>query len=150
MTRRRRQARTARAQREFLAEFALCGNVLRAALTVNVGRQTVYNWRQDSAFAKLYDEAHEDALDRLEEEARRRAVDGVVEPVVSAGKVVTHVRNYSDALLMMLLRAKRPDTFGKRRDANATDTDQTTMSEKLSKMSNDELKAYLVEMMEKL
>jgi hypothetical protein len=32
-------------------------------------------------FKALYDEALEDALDQLEEEARRRAVDGVLKPI---------------------------------------------------------------------
>ena len=34
------------------------------------------------------DEAEEIATDRLEDEARRRAVEGVAEPLVSAGKLV--------------------------------------------------------------
>ena len=86
-------------QRKFLAAFAVCGNVTEAASTVPCGRETVWEWRQSfPAFAKLYADAHEDALDRLEEEARRRAVDGVLEPVVSAGKVVTTMRKYSSTL----------------------------------------------------
>ena len=95
------------AQARFLAQFALCGNVLRSAQAAAVGRRTVYDWLIVEPFKQLFDEAHEDALDQLEEEARRRAVDGVIEPVVSAGKVVTTVRKYSDNLLICLLKARR-------------------------------------------
>ena len=38
----------------------------------------------------------------------------VLEPVVSAGKVVTTVRKYSDTLLIVLLKGKRPDTYRER------------------------------------
>jgi hypothetical protein len=121
VTRPRRQTRTARAQAAFLAEFALCGNVLRSALKVRVGRQTVYHWLKDPAFQEIFDAAHQDALDRLEEEARRRAVDGVLEPVVSGGQLVTYRTRYSDALLALLLKAKRPDIYRERRDSTVKD-----------------------------
>jgi hypothetical protein len=54
-------------------------------------------------------------IDRLEEEARRRAVKGVPEPLVSGGKIIRDddgqpiaIRRYSDNLLLALLRARRP------------------------------------------
>jgi hypothetical protein len=108
------QARTARAQARFLREFTICGNVLRSARAVKVGRRTVYDWRQDDAFRALYSEAHLDAIDALEEEARRRAVDGVLEPVYQGGEQVGRIRKYSDALLILLLKGKRPETFRER------------------------------------
>ena len=79
------QARTAKAQSRFLQEFSFSGNVLRSAQAAGVGRRTVYDWQQGSAFKTLYDQALEDALDQLEEEARRRAVDGVLKPVYQRG-----------------------------------------------------------------
>ena len=45
----------------------------------------MYLWRKDPAFEALMAEAHEDALDALEEEAERRGVDGVLEPVFPGG-----------------------------------------------------------------
>jgi hypothetical protein len=70
--------------------------------------------KADPAFASVWQEAEEIATDRLEEEARRRAVEGIAEPLVSAGKLVRDddgqpilVRRYSDNLLLALLKAHR-------------------------------------------
>jgi hypothetical protein len=50
--------------------------------------------------------------------ARRRAVEGLIEPVLSDGKVVRDdkgqpivVRRYSDIILLALLKAQYPDKF---------------------------------------
>ena len=55
------------------------------------------------------------AADALEAEARRRAVEGTQEPLVSAGRIVRDddgrpiaVRRYSDNLLLALIKARRP------------------------------------------
>src|SRR5262249_4356684 len=79
-------------------------------------RTRVYELRKaDPAFAAAWEEAEEIAVDVLEAEARRRAVDGVPEPLVSAGKLVRDddgqpiaIKRYSDHLLLALLRAHRP------------------------------------------
>jgi hypothetical protein len=67
------------------------------------------------------------AADRLEAEAWRRAVDGVSEPLVSAGKLVCDadglpmvIQRYSDNLLALLLRAHGPEKF---RDRTAIELD---------------------------
>ena len=44
----------------------------------------------------------------LEDEARRRAVDGVDEPVFQQGKQVGTIRKHSDTLLIFLLKGIRP------------------------------------------
>lgn len=99
----------------FLREFAECGIILRAAQAAHVSRQVIYNWRHiDPNFNDLMADAAEDALDRLEEEARRRAADGVEEPVFQAGKEVGRIRRYSDHLLMMFLKGKRRADFSER------------------------------------
>ena len=116
----RTRLQTAHAKTRFLAEFSRCGNILRAAKSVKVGRRTVYNWlAADEQFGQRYEEALEDALDELEEEARRRAVDGVDRPVYQGGKKVGSIREYSDTLLIMLLKAKRPETFRERHEHTA-------------------------------
>ena len=65
----------------------------------------------DPAFAAAWDDALEAAVDQLEAEARHRAIDGVEQPHFHQGKVCGTVRKYSDALLMFLLRAHRPETY---------------------------------------
>ena len=62
--------------------------------------------------------AIEQGYDLIEEEARRRAVDGVVEPIFYQGEQVmdaygnpSGVRKYSDRLLVELLKAYKPKKF---------------------------------------
>lgn len=109
------QLRTLKAKATFLRLFAQCGNVLRSCQAAKIGRRTAYDWlATDEQFKVLYDQAFEDALDALEEEARRRAVDGVLKPVYQGGVKVGSIREYSDTLLITLLKGKRPDTYRER------------------------------------
>jgi hypothetical protein len=106
-----------KARREsFLRVLADTGNVTAAVAAAGTSRTRVYELRKtDTAFAAAWDEAEDIATDRLEDEARRRAVEGVAEPLVSAGKLVRGddgqpitVRRYSDNLLLALIKARRP------------------------------------------
>jgi hypothetical protein len=100
----------------FLRALAETGNVAAAVEIAGTSRSRVYDLRKaDPLFAVAWGEAEESAADALEAEARRRAVDGVPEPLVSAGKLVRDddgqpiaVRRYSDHLLLALLKARRP------------------------------------------
>jgi hypothetical protein len=72
----------------------------------------VYDWlARDARFKAQYDDARTDAADALEAEAWRRAHDGVDEPVFYQGAVVGAIRRYSDSLLMLMLRAARPEKY---------------------------------------
>jgi hypothetical protein len=103
-------------QQRFLKALAETGNVTAAVTAAGTSRSRVYELRKvDPTFAAAWEEAEEIAADRLEDEARRRAVEGVPEPLVSAGKIVRDddgqpiaIRRYSDPLLLALLRAHRP------------------------------------------
>lgn len=64
--------------------------------------------RDDEDFAEEWDLALESAKHVLEEEAVRRATQGVLEPVFYKGEIVGHKTNYSDALLMFVLRKLDP------------------------------------------
>jgi hypothetical protein len=106
----------------FLEALAARGNVTAAAEAAGVSRACAYLTRQnDDAFAKAWEEAEEVAADRLEAEAWRRGVEGIEEPVISLGKVVQGadgepliIRRYSDAVLLALLRAHRPEKYRER------------------------------------
>lgn len=106
----------------FLKALAETGNVSAAARKAAIHRDTAYAARPDPlaevadpeaiAFGKAWDAAIEVAIDALEEEARRRAVEGTLEPVgwyrgVQGGTV----RRYSDTLLIVLLKAHRPEKY---------------------------------------
>ena len=116
------QTRTLRAKAAFLRAFAKTGNVFRSAQHAGCGRRTVYEWlKEDEAFKQLYAEAHEDAIDLIEEEARRRGVEGMLEPVYQGGVKVGEIRRYSDALLALYLKGKRPEIFRERHEYTGKD-----------------------------
>jgi len=105
-----------RARDTFITLLAQGASITKASEEAGIARSTAYEWREaDEAFAALWDEALEAGIDRLEDEARRRAVDGVERPVVAMGKLarnddgtVLKIREYSDTLLALMLRAKKP------------------------------------------
>jgi hypothetical protein len=106
---------TAEKREQFLQALADSGSVTAAVAVAGTSRTRVYELRKtDAVFAAAWDEAEEIATDRLQDEARRRAMEGVEEPLVSAGKLVRGddgqpimIRRYSDNLLSALLRARR-------------------------------------------
>jgi hypothetical protein len=102
----------------FLAALAETANISEACRRTGAGRRTAYDWREaDSEFAKGWDDALETGTDALEGEARRRAIEGVERYQISGGKVVEYggkpvtIREFSDNLLIALLKAHRPDKF---------------------------------------
>ena len=111
--------RTLRARERFLRALAETANITAACAMAGISRDTAYRWRaHDHGFAAAWTEALDAATDALEAEARRRAMEGVPEPVVSGGRVVLDetgaplmVRRYSDRLMEVLLRAHRPEKY---------------------------------------
>lgn len=96
----------------FIAELAARGNVCEACRKAKVGRTTAYQARgSDAAFDAAWKESVEVAVEWMEAEARRRAVDGTLKPVYQGGKLVGKVREYSDTLLIFLLKAHKPEKY---------------------------------------
>lgn len=96
----------------FLKALAETGNVSAAAKLAGVARQTAYEAKElRPEFAARWDDALEEACDALELEARRRAKDGAEKPVFYLGREVSRVREYSDVLLIFLLKAHRPEKY---------------------------------------
>jgi len=121
---------TPRRQKRFLDALAEIGNISQAVALAGTNRSSVYAARKrDEAFAAAWDEALEIATDGLEQEARRRAVVGVDEPIVSHGRLVIDedgnavtVKRYSDGLLIALLKAHSAK-FGDRTNVNLAGRD---------------------------
>jgi len=84
-----RKLKLTQARRErFLRALADTGSVTAVA-AAGTSRTRVYELRKvDPAFAAAWAEAEDIAADRLADEARRRAMEGVPIPLVSAGKLV--------------------------------------------------------------
>lgn len=98
-------------QAAFLAAFSECGNISRAAKIAGIERRSHYSWIKDPIYAERFADAENQAVDTLEAEARRRAVEGIDEPVYYKGEVCGTVRKYSDTLLIFLLKGARPDKY---------------------------------------
>lgn len=99
-------------KKAMLAAFAECGNVTQACKIADIGRTAHYEWlKDDPEYAKAFDDALEQATDRLEQEARRRAVEGTIKPVFYKGDECGYVREYSDTLLIFLLKGANPNKY---------------------------------------
>ena len=87
--------------------------VSEAAAALKITRADLYQWRRvDTTFDAAWTQAWELGAYVLEEEAVRRAVEGTEKPVFRGGEVVGHMREYSDSMLMFLLKARKPELFG--------------------------------------
>lgn len=107
-------------KRQFLERFRREGNVSHAAKGI-CDRQRVYDWKKDDPdFLAAYQQAEIDATEVLEHEATRRAVRGVkkVKGVYYQGEqIATETEiDYSDTLLIFLLKARAPDKYRERLD----------------------------------
>ena len=71
----------------FCAALAETCNVGKACAAVGISRQTAYEWREnDPDFEARWDQAKRVGVTALEDEAHRRAFDGIAEPVVHKGE----------------------------------------------------------------
>jgi hypothetical protein len=96
----------------FLEKLADTRNVTIAAQAAGIARRAALSLRaRDAGFAAAWQDAEDAASDLLEHEARERAIKGVAEPVYYHGKKVGEMRRYSETLLLMFLRAERPEKF---------------------------------------
>jgi hypothetical protein len=69
----------------FLRVLGECGNVSASAEAAGIGRNALYDWRRDDPkFAAAWEEALVVGADALEDEAKRRAMDGSDAPHVPA------------------------------------------------------------------
>ena len=99
-----------RAKDKFLAHFREHGLLHLAAKAANVTTETVRNHRKDDPeFSEAYDTALEEFRDELEQEAYRRAVQGVEEDHYFKGDHTHTTVKYSDRLMELLLKRHRPE-----------------------------------------
>jgi phage terminase small subunit len=117
-----------RRQRLFIKAYIRTGIITKAAKAAGINHYQHYKWLEyDEEYRNQFEEAKEASADELEEEARRRAIHGVARVKFHMGKpimikdpktkkLVVYVEHeYSDRLLEMLLKAKRPKEFGQQK-----------------------------------
>lgn len=115
---------TSRRRAAFLEALSGTGNVSAAARAAGASRSGAYALKAaDAGFAAEWADALETAVDALDAEARRRALEGVEVPHFHQGRVAGTVRKYSDSLLMFLLRAHRPERY-RDRPAGGSESDE--------------------------
>lgn len=105
-------------KRSFLSAYSQGHTVESACDVAKVCRQTHYDWLkhehdEKDAYIAAYAEAQERRFNVLELEARRRAVEGVIERTDfdKEGNIVSQVKKYSDALLQFLMRGHKPEVY---------------------------------------
>jgi hypothetical protein len=99
-------------RRAFLVAYSECGNVVRAAEAAGVHRSSHFHWvKSDEAYANAFREAESMAGSLLEAEARRRAAEGIDKPIYYRGQRIDTVREYSDTLLIFLLKGALPHKY---------------------------------------
>lgn len=113
---------TKKAQRDFLKKLAQTMNVTKAAEYIGMSRRYMYQVKDaNPEFSADWDDAVAKATDAMIEEARRRGEKGVRKPVFYKGKEVAAIREYSDTLLMFLIRGQRPEYATERREITGKD-----------------------------
>lgn len=110
---RRRRSISPDEREAFLEALAAGWAAAHAAERAGHPRSSFYLLRdRDEDFRVAWDEAIEQGTEVLEDEARRRGVDGYDEEQYDGeGKLIRRTRRYDSALLQLLLRGRRPDKY---------------------------------------
>jgi hypothetical protein len=98
-----------------LSRFDAGQKTVPAIQAEGISTATFYRHLEDDPELRSLYKAARDARDipSLEEEAYRRAVEGNLKPVYQGGQKVGEIREFSDSLLMFLLRARKPSVYAK-------------------------------------
>ena len=115
----------------FLANLREMPMVRRAALAAGIKwLNTLYDLRnRDPEFDREWRDALRIGYTRLEDEAVRRGVEGTERPVFHKGEVVGHVREYSDTMLMFVMKAVMPEKYRDAPKDEASTRDTIILSE---------------------
>lgn len=163
-------------QKAFLAAYSVCGNITQAADSSGCDRVTHYLWMKDHpGYKEAFWHAKETAIDALEKESRRRALEGcrrykfhnghpIMVPcpedfpcaVPYGGSPTGFAFHYfedekSDALLIFLMKGHRPEMYKDRfymehAGAQGGPIRQQTSNIDLSKLSVELRKAIVKEL----
>lgn len=101
---------------DFFHHLGRTGSVTTAAERSGLRRAALYRLRAaDESIATRWQRALDLGVDRLQDDAMRRALDGVERPVWRNGEQVGTVQQYDNRLLQFLLKSHRPEIYGDRR-----------------------------------
>jgi hypothetical protein len=110
---------TVEKQYTFVEALAQTGIVEEACRRVGMTRTSFDKLRHRPCgvhFRRACQAALDYGLHRVEENAHRRAREGVARPIFHKGEQVGEYRHFDERLTMFLLRSYRPERYGKARD----------------------------------
>ena len=111
----------ATAQAAYLEALPKYFTVTAACTKAGISTARLSQWREsDGAFLVKEQHARDALADQLEAEAIRRAFKGVRVPVYQGGLLAGHIQQYSDQLLVLMLKALRPEKFRERSEISVT------------------------------
>lgn len=100
-------------KRAFLSAYSQVGTITHAAKAAGVDRTLHFHWmKADDEFAEAFEQARQCFCDELEFEAMRRARHGVQQDIFYKGVKIATKRDYSDALIIFMLKGARPEKYG--------------------------------------
>lgn len=104
-------------QIRFLRCFEACASVTQAARWAKIAKRTHFDWMEISeSYRDAFERTKPVAAQTLEDEAVRRAHQGLRKAVWHKGRVVGYETEYSDSLMQTLLKGSNPDKFRERQD----------------------------------
>ena len=104
-------------QRRFVATLAATGIVTQAARSIGKSMEALYKLRAKpgaEGFAAAWDAALERGMQRLEDCALERALQGTPTPIVSGGAILGHWNKPDNHLLRFLLQHRLPQRYAAR------------------------------------
>lgn len=103
----------------FIEELAESANIAHSARCAGITTRAARKWKKSHPeFQEEWDEALEQGISALEQEARRRAMTGTERGVYHQGLRIDTVKEFSDTLCIFLLKAHRPEVYRERIDVN--------------------------------
>ncbi len=116
-------------KKRFLEHYKKLFTISRACEATGITRTTYYRWMDDCpSFKTSFEQARQRTTELLEAEAIRRAYEGVEQPIIRNGFTVGVTKEYSDTLLIFLLKAADPTKY---REHIESHVDVTTKGEKI-------------------
>jgi hypothetical protein len=102
----------------FFHHLGRTGSVTVAAQRAQLRRSSLYQRRRDDEeFAERWAQALDLGVERLQDNAMNRAMNGTEKPVWRNGRQVGSVRQFDNKLLQFLLRAHRPEVYGDKKQS---------------------------------
>ena len=119
-------------QRAFIDALADTGSVAAACRTVGMSTVGAYQLRRQpgaEGFRAAWTAALDLGVQRIEDVAMDRALNGVEEPLYSYGELIGTRTRYNDRLLMFMLRNRAPERFADGRAKGLSAMDATKLEQ---------------------